>query len=750
MAPISSQAATCLLALTLLAAGALAQTPPQTTAAEPQDGMVTLNFPENIDLKVLIDYVGRRNGINFIYDQNVVSRRVTINAPEAIPTSSLITLLESTLRANNLVLVETEIPNTIRIEAANRPLPTISVLPGEQEARLTQAVTRVFTFQHIAPAEAGAILTPFLSSPQARITPVQGTRLLIITEFGSNMQRLENLSRLIDQPEADLKIESVTVTHTKAADLATRVTQLLGIAARPTSPTDLRIQADTRTNQIDLIGEAQDIERAAQLIANLDRPANTTTRVYTFNTISPARIDTLVSELLDEVAAQNYRSVADPEANALIVTAPSDVHATIAELAARLDIPRPEQRSPIRFYTLQNARADEILKTLEGIANDASLETISIDGANAAPQPPLFPTPREDFSRIDGPTESEVNTRAANRQIEITPQRSGVAIDDPELGLDKARIIAHEASNTLIVIARPAMHEVYERLIKRLDVRQPQVLLEATVVSLDTTDGFQLGVEILVDADIDETTRSLTFSNFGLSDEVDPGNPGLVLEPGVGFNGAIISSNIADLVVRALQSDNRVKVVSRPEILVNNNAVGTLVSEREEPFSSVNASSTVSTTSFGGFAAAGTTIVVTPQISEGDFIKLEYEISLSSFSEAAESNDPDDVLPPARQTNSLISEAVLPDGYTMIVGGLTRDTQSEVINAIPLLGEIPFIENFFSNRVITNQQTTLFVFIKAVILRDDKFEYLRFVSSEAAASTGISLGLPESQPLLIH
>ncbi|QDU70605.1 secretin N-terminal domain-containing protein [Mucisphaera calidilacus] len=710
----------------------------------PDTRMVTLNFPGTVDLKVLIDYVSKREGINFIYDQNTVRREVTINAPEPIPASSLMTLLESVLRMNNLALVESDIPNTIRIEA-NRPLRNISVLPDDGQPRATQAVTRVFTLDHATAQTVVQSIKPFLSATQADITPIPESDLLIVTDFASNMDRLERLIFLIDQPQRQGVIEFVDIEHVKARDLADSASKLLSGLRGPVTqgvPRPVTLQADEPTNRIAVVGEIDQVKRAVELIRSMDRSRQLETKVYALVNVSPDRIDTLMTELLDEVASINYRAVIDSDANALIVTATNAIHEQIESLRQSLDISRPDQQSPIRFYTLQNASVKEVLDTLTNIEGNNAGSAISIDGVSTAETTRAA----SEFASVSGPTEEEVNRRpAANDSSGL----SGIAIADEELGLDKVRILGHEETNTIIVIARPAMHEVYERLIKRLDIRQPQVLLEATVVAIDTTDGFQLGVEILVDGGIGDEGRSLTFSSFGLSQDVDAANPALVLEPGVGFNGAVLSPNVADVVVRALQSDDHVKVVSRPTLLVTNNENGELVSLSQEPFSSVNASSTVSTTSFGGYSDAGTTIRVTPQISEGDQIKLSYGVELSSFTVAAETDTDSDELPPAKQTNSLNSVALLPDGYTMIVGGLTRDTTREEIDSIPLLGDIPGLKYFFSNRVITKQQSTLFVFIKAVILRDDKFEYLKYLSGQSAAQAGISLGYPESEPVII-
>jgi general secretion pathway protein D len=179
-------------------------------------------------------------------------------------------------------------------------------------------------------------------------------------------------------------------------------------------------------------------------------------------------------------------------------------------------------------------------------------------------------------------------------------------------------------------------------------------------------------------------------------------------------------------------------------VLINDNATGTLTSETEEPFQSVNASTSVATTSFGGYSSAGTKMVITPQISEGEHLKLEYEITLSSFGE-----DASDALPPSRQTNTLTSEATIPDGFTIIVGGLTREDFNESIDRVPLLGSLPLLEYLFSNRSKTRRSATLFVFIHATILRDDKFESLKLLSAQAARRAELDDTYPTSEAVEI-
>ncbi len=725
------------------------------TAAEPadmvgptEDGMVALNFPEDLDLKVLIDYVGKRLNVNFIYDEQISGRKVTIKAPTTIPASSLMTLLESALKMKDLAIVPTEVQGMMRVEPAKQ-LTAISVGPkaGAElppDARPTLAVTRVFELQHASPQRAETIVKPFLSSASANLSALTDHDMVVVTDYAGNMHRIEEMMALVDRPGREVVIRFVTVRNVEAERLAQKVTSLLQGKAKArgdgkSQAVGVAVEGDARTNQVAIVGEKENVEQTLEIVEALDVPLGLETRLYAFTVASPEQVDLLIREIIGDLAADRlYRSAVDPDSNLLIVTATPEIHAQIEDLRQRLDRPLSEAQSPIRFYKLENAKALEVMETLRNITGSGGLQGMSVDGVSAEPDAPRTPK-GEAISK--GPTGAEVN-RGPRSRIAAGGEKAGAP--DEALDFEGARIMADEASNTIIVVAEPSVHPVYEKLIKRLDVRRPQVLVKATVVTLDTTDDFSLGVELHSTEDADGGTL-LTFSQFGLS-ATDEDTGVLTLVPGIGFNGALLGADTAEAVIRALQTDTRAKVVARPSVLVNDNATATLVSESEEPFSSINAFTSGTTTeSFGGYSAAGTNIVVTPQISEGDHLKLEYEITLSSFGEGGADN-----LPPARQTNSLASEATFPDGYTIVVGGLTRENFTETINRVPLLGSIPGLEYLFSYRTKSDNKTTLFVFIRAVILRDDKFRDLKVISREAGYRAELEEDYPTSEPVEIQ
>ena len=189
------------------------------------------------------------------------------------------------------------------------------------------------------------------------------------------------------------------------------------------------------------------------------------------------------------------------------------------------------------------------------------------------------------------------------------------------------------------------------------------------------------------------------------------------------------------------------RVLTAPRILVNDNATGLISSVEEMPFASQSTSTAAtSTTSFGGFAQAGTTVSVTPQISENDYLNLEFDVLVNSFT--GPTNDIN--IPPGRNTDQVTSQVSIPDGHTVFVGGLHTHSDSSNIQGLPFIERIPILNRLTSNTADERLDQRLFIFIKPVILRDDKFRDLRFISSSERQAAQLPDDLPHSEPVLIR
>ncbi len=748
-------------------------------AAADEAALISLNFPENMPLKVLVDYVAERLKVNLLYDPQLISKRVTIKAATKVTEDSLLGLLESVLKMNDLALVDADQPGWKRIVAAQN---LVNISRTDQapagEFNPTAALTQVIKINHADVNRVDQVVRPFLSPRGANSFVVGERNLLIVTDYADNMKRVVDLVALMDQPTPGVVVEFVPARQMEASALAQQAGQLLGAKQKSKGAgvaQQVEIRSDARTNQLVLIGQRADVDEALTIINALDVKLDLETRIYKLQAAAPEKVDRLVRELIGPVAARTqYSAAIDREAGFLIVTGSKEVHDHVARISRDLDVAPSETQSRVRFYKLANRTAAEVLATIRAIEGSSGLAGLNLTGEPSARS--VGTNERADGSKSEGAVDggaspgNPAGTPGGPGTVGVVP---APGLTSPLPGIEsvapayytqgavgeggaipsaarqtvqtsQARITADTDTNTIIVIADPSVQPTYERLITLLDKRRPQVLLEVMLVTLDTSGGFSLGVELSRETTDVNGGRVVTFSSYGLSD-VTANTGQLALKPGLGFNGALVDADIGEVVIRALKTSGRAKVVSAPRILVNDNATGTLASINEAPFSSVNASNTVATTSFAGYASAGTTISITPHISEGDHLQLDYQVTLNSFT-----GQGSDSSPPPRQTNTVSSQVTIPDGSWIVVGGLNRQDTSKSVTGIPLIDDIPILKHLARNETQNTSDSTLFVFMRPLILRDDQFEDLKYLSAKDLEPYGLADKLPVSEPMLMR
>ena len=583
------------------------------------------------------------------------------------------------------------------------------------------------------------------------------------------MLKVSDLIKTLDVPKPTVLTEFVELKHVEAVQLSRQIQALLQARSQAggqglTQKVD--ISAEPRTNQLVLTGLAEDIVATKQLIENLDVPLNLVTELYAFQYVDARDIDSLVRSMLDPLQEKLvYRSVVNRNDNSLVATTTKEIHQQINDIAEKLNQPTAQKQSPMRFYKLNNTTADEVMTTLNALraggavavpARDKDAMRRALPGANTSfnhisgavtlPLKPNEPLPQLKPDEPFQPRAADSTQGETPLSLSLTGsgQSQGQASQTSAFLDSEVRITADTKSNTIIIIAEPQVQEYYANLIEFLDRRSPQVLIEAKVVTLDTSNDFTLGVEIS-GGDRKGDKRLFSFSSFGLSD-VNPTTGALALIPGLGFNGTLVDPDTADVVVRALSTNSRAKVVASPRILVNDNEEGRLQSVMSIPYASVNASQVVQSTSLGGNQDAGTTIIVTPHISDSEQLQLNFAIEFSSFGASSSGSN----LPPPRHVDQVSSVVTIPDGYTVIVGGLNRQNFQKASQGIPFLEKIPIIKYLVSQQDEKKSNSSFFVFLKPVILRDDKFRDLKFVSDRDVRSAQIRAVLPKSKPLVIQ
>lgn len=744
-------------------------------AQQPADDplVVRVRVGEDLDLVSLIRLVNDELGLSIMHESPLpgdANRKIIVWGRTEIPRSSLLGLLQVTLRDRGLALVDDPLTSNRRIVQLGQVRPYTP--QGEAEGRdEAEYLTEIFELRHLSATRAQTYVKTFFpgfessTGTTSSLTVIEEANILVVTDLAINLAKIEKLLADVDRPSTEVVHLFREVRHLEAETLKEQLEEIIGFAARierggPGSRTTegsqenlpIHVSADARTNRLILIGAQERIDALMPLIDDLDVSLELDVQTYSFKHIAASRIDTLIRQTLDEShAARVYQGILDEQSNRLIVTARPEVHERLRSLQEQLDHVDEAvvQQSPVRFYQLKNVKAADVLDTLRAVERDTQAaeeprrddtgrmrlrDDWEVPGANrydptnregAPPQTPAQRPEEDVFSQQVDP---------------LLPER----LETPTNFLPgAARVTVDENTNTLIVVADPSVQALYERLIEQLDRRRPQVLIEARVIAIDFDDSREIGIEIS-GGDGVGTRRVFAFSSYGLS-TANATTGALSLIPGLGFNGTLVDPESADVVLRALANHSQSRIVSSPRILVNDNATGLLESVSEVPFASVNASQTVATTSFAGFAVAGTTIRVTPHISEGDHLNLEFEVVVNDFTGQAGNN-----LPPPRQTDSVTSEVVVPDGHTVIVGGLRRRRQTRDVASLPIIERIPVINLLARDLEEREQYESLFVFVRPIILRDDKFKDLQHLSEVDQTEARIPSDFPQSIPVLIR
>lgn len=281
-------------------------------------------------------------------------------------------------------------------------------------------------------------------------------------------------------------------------------------------------------------------------------------------------------------------------------------------------------------------------------------------------------------------------------------------------------VIADSRTNSLIIKDLPAGIQEAESLLKALDTKTLQVVIEARIVEVSSNFSKELGVRWGGKIDIGESTltgvsalsTTSNGSNFAVS------LPAADITGGIGFTiGSIGDSLLLDMELTAGERDGRLRIVSRPKITTTNNKPATIHSGLT--FRIRTAASTT-TTEGSEFTSAtleeiktGINLTVTPQISSNNSVLLKIE---------ADKSDPDfsraiDGIPGVIE-KSASTTVLVKDGETTVIGGLYRSTSSSQDDKVPYLSKIPLLGWLFKSHEEKIDNEELLIFITPHIIRE--------------------------------
>ncbi len=356
----STRLAACGLAL-VLAVGTF----PASALAQAQ-GMITPNY-KDADLSQIIEAVSAVTGKNFIVDPRVKAQVTMLSSTPMSPNAFYEAFL-SILQVHGFVAVPSG--DTIKIipDANARQLPA-NDLPGRVSASSDEIVTQVVAVRNVSAAQLVPILRPLI--PQyGHLAAYPASNMLIISDRASNVNRMMRIIQRIDQ-QGDEAVDVVQLQHASAAEVVRIVNSLYtgaGAAAEGGGMPQVKIIADDRTNSVLISGEASQRLRLKTLVAHLDTPLATggDTQVRYLNYADAEKIAAKLREQIQGITAAAMptgaaggaaasapvlsssggdKSVsiwAEPQTNALIVTAPPKVMRSVMAIVDRLDIRRAQ------------------------------------------------------------------------------------------------------------------------------------------------------------------------------------------------------------------------------------------------------------------------------------------------------------------------------------------------------------------------------------------------------------------------
>jgi len=365
--------------------------------------------------------------------------------------------------------------------------------------------------------------------------------------------------------------------------------------------------------------------------------------------------------------------------NSVLVNATSEQHAQIATIIAYVDSEPEEAAINYKVYPLENQDPEELADVL----NQLVLETTTKEEKGA-----------------------KIVTTKKKIEEDIT-------------------IIPDSKTYSLIVYASKKNHQWISSLIKQLDEYRPQVLLDVTLVEITKTDIFNFDLD-LVSAfpDLTETSGLIN----ALNDLTTADRDRFIEFRSTGEHQGFYGDKHINILIDAMQTKGYGRVLARPKLLVNDNEEGTIKEEEVQYVgqtqtnivpTGTGTTTTQTSVSFQSYTA-GITLTIIPHISKGNQLRLQITLNRTDFSPDQEEiivGEDTFQIPRDTVADDVSTVVTVPDGKTIILGGLEEITQSKGGTKVPILGDIPIVGGLFRSIANTDTQSRLYIFVKAHIVR---------------------------------
>jgi len=295
----------------------------------------------------------------------------------------------------------------------------------------------------------------------------------------------------------------------------------------------------------------------------------------------------------------------------------------------------------------------------------------------------------------------------------------------------KGIITVDDRTNSLIVTASQEGLDAVEKLLKELDVKPQQVMIEAKVVDVNLSDLTELGVSwsyenIATKADGGTLTQDKTYTigpidverkisetGVGRTEATGAKLVGPVPASGGIFSfGFITNREVFNAQLAALATQGKMKVLSNPKVTTINNKEAKILVGEKVPYKTTTIGQGGVSQESWQFLDAGIQLSVKPTISPDGWITMDVKPVVSVPLAAAGGQAP------TVRTRETSVTVMVKDMDTLVIGGLISDSDMDSISKIPLLGDLPILGYLFKYKSKQKTRTELLVFITPKILKD--------------------------------
>lgn len=475
-------------------------------------------------------------------------------------------------------------------------------------------------------------------------------------------------------------------------EMVTRVVQVQNVTAaqlvpilRPLVPQQGHLAAYPSTNVLIISDRADNVERMVDIIRRIDRESEGEVEVVRLEHASAAEVVRILNSMRQGQPGQAQTGgvierggttlAADERTNSILLSGEQAERLRLRAIITHLDTPL-ERGGNTHVVYLKYAKAEELVEVLTGVSSQIEEE--------------------EQGSKKSAPRGS-------------------------------TNIQADPASNALVITAPPDVFRSLQSVIRQLDIRRAQVLVEAVIAEINADTAAELGVQWRAAPDASDA-GAIGGTNFDVTTPINqvarnPLNAGSGLSVGY-FEGTtdFLGTEILNLgaLIKALGSDSESNILSTPTLVTLDNEEAEIVVAQNVPFITGQFTNTGATSgATNPFQTierqdVGLTLRIKPQINEGNAIKLEIEQESSSVAETAVSGASDIVT----NKRSIKTHVMVADRQVVVLGGLISDELTESVQKVPLLGDIPLLGNLFKAQATKKTRQNLMVFLRPVILRD--------------------------------